>query len=217
MSRSSSFYLTAPRARTSSSAGRWRRTVAARRWTRSSSPESRRAFPRRGRIRFGPDGALYVGTGDAPAQPIAGPEQLNGKVLRVGPDGKATPWCRHPQHRRVRLAGRRHDGDRDHGPSGEMGRYAHDEVNVARKATTWMAGHLRLRAEARHAPAGDHLGHARPAPGGAWSTGNRHPELRGNVLVRPCREQIHRIVLENGNVAAHEVYSGRSSRLRRSP
>src|SRR5207244_5353865 len=88
-----------------------------------------------GRIRFGPDGSLYVGTGDA-RQPERSqdPKSLNGKLLRVDPEGKAA----------VFLSGIRNtegfdwlDDETlvvvDHGPSGELGRSAHDEVNVARK------------------------------------------------------------------------------------
>ncbi len=96
-----------------------------------------------GRLRFGPDGMMYLTTGDARVPDRAQDRtSLNGKLLRLAPDGspaRGNPWRGSP----VYLLGLRNsegidwlDDGRlviaDHGPSGELGLRGHDEVSVAR-------------------------------------------------------------------------------------
>ena len=94
-----------------------------------------------GRIKFGPDGKLYVTTGDAANYGLA--QDLNslaGKILRINSDGtipKDNPFEESPifsyGHRNPQGIDWHPDSDilvaTEHGPSGERGR-AHDEVNV---------------------------------------------------------------------------------------
>lgn len=94
-----------------------------------------------GRIAFGPDGMLYVATGETGNPPLAANRRsLAGKLLRLRPDGRV------PEGNRFRASpvfsyGHRNpqgfdwDGKgrlyaSEHGPSGELGLCCHDEVNL---------------------------------------------------------------------------------------
>ena len=102
-----------------------------------------------GRIAFGPDGMLYVGTGDTFRRAIAqNRDNLGGKVLRITPDGAPAPGNPFPDlpvwslgHRNVQgLAWEPATGalfESEHGPSGEDGLSAHDEINVIRKGANY--------------------------------------------------------------------------------
>ena len=99
-------------------------------------------FHNGGRIAFGPDGMLYAATGEIfemhMAQDLGA---LGGKILRIDPDGSipddnpfpgSPVWSyghRNPQG----LVWHPETGDlfqSEHGPSGEVGFGAHDEINV---------------------------------------------------------------------------------------
>jgi len=101
-------------------------------------------FHNGGRIAFGPDGMLYVATGEAfepeRAQDLSSPA---GKILRLTPDGGVpadNPFAGSPVysygHRNPQgLAWEPRSGTlfaSEHGPTGEFGLSAHDEINVIR-------------------------------------------------------------------------------------
>jgi glucose/arabinose dehydrogenase len=100
-----------------------------------------------GRIKFGPDGKLYITTGDAInpgwSQDLS---SLAGKILRINPDGTIpddNPFDSSPifsyGHRNPQGIAWSDDGlfvSSEHGPSGEMGQ-GHDEINVIVKGKNY--------------------------------------------------------------------------------
>jgi glucose/arabinose dehydrogenase len=86
-----------------------------------------------GRLRFGPDGFLYAGTGDGADQPNSQDDgSLGGKILRITTDGKAAPgnpdgrvWIT-KGHRNVQ--GLAFDGSQLY--AAEFGQNTWDELNV---------------------------------------------------------------------------------------
>jgi glucose/arabinose dehydrogenase len=99
-------------------------------------------FHNGGRIKFGPDKMLYITTGEIFKGELAQDlNSLNGKILRLTPDGEIPPDNPFPNspiysygHRNPQgLAWHPETGDlfeSEHGPSGEYGRFGHDEINV---------------------------------------------------------------------------------------
>lgn len=99
-------------------------------------------FHNGGRIAFGPDGLLYITTGETFKAKLAQDlGALGGKILRVTDEGdipEANPFTGSPVyslgHRNPQgLAWHPETGDlfaSEHGPSGEFLLFAHDEINV---------------------------------------------------------------------------------------
>jgi glucose/arabinose dehydrogenase len=93
-----------------------------------------------GALRFGPDGFLYLGTGDAQV-PLSAQDtsSLAGKILRIDRNGNAAKG--NPFNSRIWSYGHRNvqgfDWNKqgkmiatEHGPSGEYGWCCHDELNL---------------------------------------------------------------------------------------
>lgn len=184
-----------------------------------------------GRLRFGPDGMLYVGTGDAREPRLSrDARHPNGALLRLRPDG-TVPADNPTPGSPVFLSGIRNTqgwdwpdaGDAstvwitDHGPSGELGRRGHDEVTVARAGDNlgWPEVSGCERAQDLTAPVLTWK-QAAPPGGAAVYTGTAIPEWRGSLLVGTLgSEHLHRVHIENGRLVAHEGYfAGELGRLR---
>ncbi|OGW52486.1 MAG: glucose dehydrogenase, partial [Nitrospirae bacterium RBG_13_43_8] len=114
-----------------------------------------------GRIGFGPDGMLYITAGETFHSELAQDlKSLGGKILRITPEGnvpednpfKGSPIYSYGHRNPQGLSWHPFTGDlfeSEHGPSGEFGRFAHDEINVIKKGgnygwpTVIGAAHLR--------------------------------------------------------------------------
>lgn len=175
-----------------------------------------------GRIRFGPDGMLYVGIGDAREPDRAqDPRSPNGKLLRLTPEGDIPADNPTPGSAVFLLGVRNTQGFdwldattlivSDHGPSGDTGRSGHDEVNVA-KAGDNLGWPTIYSCESRSGMVTPRLTFDKAAPPGGLSVyrGTAIPEWTGSILMGTlASEHLHRIVLDSSSpprVTSHEVY-----------
>ncbi|WP_066383080.1 PQQ-dependent sugar dehydrogenase [Anabaena sp. CA = ATCC 33047] len=188
-------------------------------------------FHNGGRIRFGPDGMLYIGTGDARVPQISQDvNSLAGKILRVTPDGQIpqdNPFGKNP----VYITGIRNTQGfdwrdestlwvTDHGPSGDLGRRGHDEVSVARAGDN-LGWPTIYRCESRSGLVTPSIvwREALPPGGATIYTGNSIPEWKGSLIIATLRSQhLQRVVFNPQSpqqVESHEVYlQGQYGRLR---
>lgn len=187
-------------------------------------------FHNGGRIRFGPDGMLYIGTGDARDPDLSQDvNSLAGKILRVTPDGQVpadNPFAGNP----VYILGIRNTQGfdwvnpstlwvSDHGPSGELGRSGHDKVSVAQAGAN-LGWPTIYRCESQQGLVTPAIvwQQALPPGGAAIYTGNAIPEWKGSLIVAALRaEQLQRVVIDpqSNQVQRHEVYlQGQQGRLR---
>ena len=178
-----------------------------------------------GRLRIGPDGMLYITTGDARNPALS--RDLNspaGKILRYNPDGSIPSDNPNPESP-VWVSGLRNcqgidwraDGRMvltDHGPSGDTNRFGHDEINVVEPGDDlgWPDIYACESSEGLRSPSMT-WSDALPPGGHAIYTGTEIPEWQGDVLIgvmgftSPDQPHLHRIRLsDDGNVTLSETY-----------
>ena len=183
-----------------------------------------------GRISFGPDGKLYITTGDAGDANLS--QDLNslaGKILRINSDGTIpddNPW----KESSIYSIGHRNpqgiDWDEsgnlvatEHGPSGWRG-FAHDEINLITPGTNYGWPHT-IGDESMEGLQNPilHTGEDTWAPSGAeFYSGDKIPQWTGKYFVATLRgEHLHIIDfdLQNNSVISHEkLFQDEYGRLR---
>jgi glucose/arabinose dehydrogenase len=187
-----------------------------------------------GRIAFGPDGKLYVTTGDArdpeAAQDLA---SLAGKILRLEPDGSLPPDNPFPGspvwtygHRNPQGLAWTNDGRlyaTEHGPTGDLGLAAHDEVNLIEPGKNYgwpfVVADLVRRPLPDAVPPVAQSGQTTWAPSGAtFVRAGSIPQWQGNLLFAGLRSQaLWRLVLTpdgRSAVQLEALYQGEFGRLR---
>jgi quinoprotein glucose dehydrogenase len=163
-----------------------------------------------GRIAFGPDGMLYITTGETFNSELAqDPKSLGGKILRITPEGDTpgdNPFAGSPiysyGHRNPQgLSWHPSTGDlfaSEHGPSGEFGRFAHDEINVIIKGGNY--GWPKVIGAPGLNPYKDPLivwEKTTPPSGITFYKGNLMEHLKGDLFVATLRsESLIRIRLQ---------------------
>lgn len=183
-----------------------------------------------GRIKFGPDGKLYITTGDA-GQPDLSQDinSLGGKILRVNSDG-TIPQDNPFEGSAVYSVGHRNpqglDWDNagnlvitEHGPSGWMGS-AHDEINLIVPGANY--GWPKVIGGDTQEGLTDpvlHTGNETWAPSGAaFYNSETIPEWTGKYFVATLRgSHLHMVDfdLEGGTVHSHQkLFNGEFGRLR---
>ncbi|NND87283.1 MAG: PQQ-dependent sugar dehydrogenase [Nitrosopumilus sp.] len=182
-----------------------------------------------GRIKFGPDGKLYITTGEAGIPDLSQDlNSLGGKILRINSDGTIpddNPW-----NSEIYSIGHRNpqgiDWDSngnlvatEHGPSGWRGA-AHDEINVIMPGSNYGWPDI-IGDETKPGLQNPilHTGDDTWAPSGAvFYYGDKIPQWNGKYFVATLRgNHLHMIEfdIENNKVVSDEkIFQGNFGRLR---
>jgi len=175
------------------------------------------------RLRFGPDGKLYITTGDATDREIA--QQLNslgGKILRLNDDGTAptdNPFVGRSDARPEIWAygSRNAQGidfqpgtnllwETEHGPSGFDGPGGGDEVNIIERGKNygWPVVHHRASHEGMESPLLEYTPACAPGSG-MFYRGSQLSQFKGNFFFGCLRgERIIRVVTNGRQVVSQE-------------
>ena len=154
------------------------------------------------RLKFGPDGKLYITTGDSTDREIAQDmASLGGKILRVNDDGSVPADNPFPKSPIWTLGHRNPQGidwdpvsgllwETEHGPSGFDGGSGGDEVNIVERGKNygWPVIHHRQTKAGMVSPLLEYSPACAPASGAFWRGDFYFGCLRG--------EHLHRVVID---------------------
>ncbi|HZI48224.1 MAG TPA: PQQ-dependent sugar dehydrogenase [Pyrinomonadaceae bacterium] len=175
------------------------------------------------RLRFGPEGKLYITTGDATRRELA--QQLNslaGKILRLNDDGTVpddNPFVGRADARpEIWVYGSRNSQgidfqpgtndlfETEHGPSGFDGPGGGDEVNIIDKGKNygWPTIHHRATQTGMESPLLEYTPACAPASG-TFYRGSQFPQFKGNFFFG-CLvgTRIIRVTLDGRRVVSQE-------------
>jgi aldose sugar dehydrogenase len=186
------------------------------------------------RLRFGPDGKLYITTGDATERELAQRlDSLAGKTLRLNDDGTVpadNPFVGQPNARpEIWTYGNRNGQgidfqpvsnlcfETEHGPSGFDGPGGGDEVNILEKGKNygWPLIHHRETRAGLESPLLEYTPACAPGSG-MFYRGDAFPQFKGNFFFGCLRgTRVIRVVLDGRRVVSQEnLLSGKYGRIR---
>ena len=186
------------------------------------------------RLRFGPDGKLYITTGDATERELGQRlDTLAGKILRLNDDGSVPADNPFVEQKNVRpeiwsYGHRNPQGidwqpgtnllfETEHGPSGFDGPGGGDEVNIVERGKNygWPVVHHRDSRSGMGSPLLEYTPAVAPASG-MFYRGAAFPQFRNNFFFGCLRGQtIIRVVLDGRRVLSQErLLDGKFGRIR---